>query len=213
MQGFARREVKLSDSTTYQKALRDSVVEVERLPTQRECFQALASFSSIGEWAGFCEAHGIYQIVHQELIDDISDVLDRLGIRSEPILEVAAGKGKLSYWLSKQGFVTNPVDDFSWDVELSAYVEPLKHDRALAKYRPEVVIGSWVPTSSSILPDVLSFPSVRYFLHLGNPGFAVHRCQSLLRENGIFYSEVPIRASPAYSSHKAENLGLYTKNN
>ncbi|MEK6849439.1 MAG: class I SAM-dependent methyltransferase, partial [Nanoarchaeota archaeon] len=86
----------------------------------------------------------------------------------KPILEVCAGSGKLAHHLRKQGSDVIATDSYVQRmVRNQSQVEKLKHNAALRKYDPEVVIASWIPGESRIGIDVLKYPSVKHFICIG----------------------------------------------
>ena len=58
-------------------------------------------------------------------------------------------------------------DNYSTSLPKEGLVERLSHEEALRKYKPKVVIGAWIPNNPKIGFDVLDFPSVNYFIDIG----------------------------------------------
>ncbi|MBI5389821.1 hypothetical protein HZB01_05585 [Candidatus Woesearchaeota archaeon] len=141
------------------------------LPTQKECLEVRAYFESHkkGGWCDFGRDNGIYLMVHRELVDGLFDYIQSL--RAEgPFVEICAGRGKLSYWLSQRGLPIVAVDNYSWDnVPRESHVVEASHQEALNRYNPELVVACF-PYDIPIPIDVVTHPSVRHFIHLGNAG-------------------------------------------
>ncbi|MBI2581286.1 hypothetical protein HYV85_05795 [Candidatus Woesearchaeota archaeon] len=111
---------------------------------------------------------GAFTILTREFVTELYIELRRRRLASLPILEICAGKGLLSHHLRKLGAPVIATDDYSTDmVRNNEIVERLSHVQALEKYNPRVVLGSWLPQESRIGDDVLNFPSVDYFLVIG----------------------------------------------
>jgi hypothetical protein len=118
-----------------------------------------------GDWWKFCDNCGVHQIFNAEFINELTGEIKKLP--ESRIIEICAGRGDLSYRLKKHGINIIATDDYSWNLSTSALVEKLSHLEALEKYKPEIVLASWIPYKSGIGFDVLDFPSVKYFIDLG----------------------------------------------
>jgi hypothetical protein len=117
-----------------------------------------------GDWWKFCDDCKIHQVYNLEFINELAGEIRKLP--ESGIVEICAGRGDLSHRLGKQGVHIIATDDYSWELSTPDRVEKLSHREALAKYKPEIVLASWIPYRSRIGFDVLDFPSVRYFIDI-----------------------------------------------
>ncbi len=158
-----------TNSNLDQKAeLTRKLTALDVLPTQQECItlQGIVESEQEHGWEMFCQAHGMYQIVHKEMVDAIYELLSML--KTNCLVEIAAGNGKLAYWLQQSGLEIIATDNNSMGITKADFVEkPVDHMKALEKYNPDVVLLCW-PLPNSIALDILDYPSVRYLVHLGN---------------------------------------------
>lgn len=153
------------------------IKDIDRLPTYKETKQLLFFLENMSyrdyiqniqkSWWGFCNEYGVHNVYNIEFMGALAEEIKKLN--DSPIVEICAGDGKLSHQLRKQGIDIKATDDYScgnirYDTNL---VERLSHQEALTKYNPRIVIASWVPYQARIGFDVLDFPSVKYFLDIG----------------------------------------------
>mmetsp|Transcript_11824 Transcript_11824/g.15396 ORF Transcript_11824/g.15396 Transcript_11824/m.15396 type:complete len:167 (+) Transcript_11824:499-999(+) len=125
----------------------------------------------------FAEKYSIYEVFNREYISALSEYLvERHALlpselHDRPIVEVAAGSGRLSHFLNqcKLPVTVIATDDGSWTLNQPFPVENLSHERAIAKYEPAIVICSW-------MPENMDFTSSWRPFNLGNLGF----CKSIL---------------------------------
>ncbi|HET8628431.1 MAG TPA: hypothetical protein VFL91_13490 [Thermomicrobiales bacterium] len=150
-----------------------------RLPGDAEVRAALAACGTGAAqlaplaWA---RARFVHQFWTREFVDALAAFLG--GLAAGPLLEVGAGRGELSRWLRGRGVPIVATDDGSWldgrldwprgladDVLLFGY------EAALARYRPAVVVCSWMPLGEDWTPAFRACPSVRHYLLIGEgPG-------------------------------------------
>ncbi|MBU90784.1 hypothetical protein CMO94_04530 [Candidatus Woesearchaeota archaeon] len=86
-----------------------------------------------------------------------------------PMIEICAGRGKLSYQLRKHGIDIVATDNYSQKMDRDeSLVERVEsHREALEKYTPRLVVASWIPRNPELGDDVLHFPTVDYFIDIG----------------------------------------------
>ena|SRR3989344_3123086 len=155
------------------RELRRKVLAIEQLPTlaeAQELYHALEyryrTQVSRTFWEKWCHDRRVWHIPTIEFVDALVEVMREL--EGAPCVEICAGKGKLSYHLHQRGIEIVATDDFSWgSPHNSALVERLSHRETLERYRPSIVLGSWIPMKTRIGFDVMDFPSVRYFIDIG----------------------------------------------
>lgn len=146
----------------------EKILSLKELPTYQESMKLLEYFcENFEEWIKFGDQHVFYMIWTQEFIDQLAREIKKLG--NPRMIEVCAGKGKLSYQLNKKGLNLIPTDDYSWNLSNNHpdLVETITAHDALKKYNPRLVIGSWIPSETRIGFDVLNHPSVEYFIDIG----------------------------------------------
>lgn len=118
-------------------------------------------------WKKFCRKNGIWQVYTKEFVDLLAGKIHELN--SGRIIEICAGKGKLSYHLQKRDIEIIATDDYSWkDTCLSPKnVECLSAKEAIKKYKPNLVVASWIPNHLTIGFEILDDPEIDYFINIG----------------------------------------------
>lgn len=116
---------------------------------------------------GGITANGIYHILTEQFIKTLAHEIIKFGI-GHPVVEIAAGYGKLSYGLSQFGVPSTATDKFPG----SEFVARRDAQEALS-YKPKTVIASWLDTKtgkedSTIQRDILNCPSVEVFIEIKN---------------------------------------------
>ena len=106
---------------------------------------------------------GIYAFYTQELIRLLAA---RIGDR--PCLEIAAGDGTLTRFLSEAGVHIRATDDQSWShaIQFPQEVERLEASQALARYQPKVVICAFPPPRNAFEREVFRISSVDLYVVL-----------------------------------------------
>jgi hypothetical protein len=91
------------------------------------------------------------------------------------VLEIAAGDGTLSRFLSAAGVPCLATDDLSWDASARAVkelpagsVEALDAVDALRRHRPAVVFCSWPPAGNQFERQVFQNPDTRLYVVIGS---------------------------------------------
>jgi hypothetical protein len=111
------------------------------------------------------QPEGIYCFYSRKLIDELAVLI---GTRT--CLEIAAGDGTLSLFLTASGIKITATDDFSWQHEVKYPESVVKADAkdALRDYRPEVVLCSWPPAGNSFEQQVFRTGSVQLYIVIGS---------------------------------------------
>jgi hypothetical protein len=172
--------------------IRNKLMSVEDIPTWEELHYLFEEYSPKqifvgcgGRWLSFCDKHHIYHAFCREFVKGLAEVLKELE-DGNPMIEVCAGNGKLSYWLRQYGTLTYATDDYSEDmIRDTNYVERLSHREALEKYKPRLVIGCWIPYKSSVAIDVLNFPSTKYYLDIGEGCYGCTGVEELWKREDV----------------------------
>ncbi|MBI2101287.1 hypothetical protein HYT53_01640 [Candidatus Woesearchaeota archaeon] len=112
----------------------------------------------------------IYNIETVEFVDALAREIAELNLDGE-YLEVAAGRGKLSYWLRQKGIPIRATDL----VPISEYVEQLEACLSLSKYSPAFVLTSWLPQQCGLQKRVVETESVRAYIDIRGdyPGISI----------------------------------------
>jgi len=111
------------------------------------------------------EKRGIYCFYSQALVRGLAAL-----IGNRPCIEIAAGDGTLSRFLSEAGVRITATDDFSWRAQVS-YPESVKQldaATALQQLQPKVVICSWPPSGNAFERKVFRTQSVDTYIVIGS---------------------------------------------
>jgi len=111
------------------------------------------------------ESEGIYCFYSRELIAALAGM-----IGARPCLEIAAGDGTLSRFLSERGVSITASDDRSWGQAVKFPDSVVKRDarEALKVLAPEVVICSWPPANNDFERHVFKTRSVQTYIVIGS---------------------------------------------
>lgn len=104
---------------------------------------------------------GIYCFYSRELVKALTGLVGK-----RPCLEIAAGDGTLSRFLSEAGGDIRATDDYSWrhDVSYPESVQRMDARTALEHYSPEVVLCSWPPAGNDFERQVFRTLSVSTYV-------------------------------------------------
>lgn len=163
------------------RELKERMLDPAYLPTQSEIREA---FKTDDEWDDFCQSreNPIYEFLNEEFIDKLSDYLsvrcaEQTGERPIVILEAGAGNGRLSHFLREKlekkipgKFELHATDSGEWELKTAFPVEQLDHKTALERYKPDMVIYSWMPYNEDMTADFRAVESVREYILIGEHG-------------------------------------------
>ena len=184
------------------------------------------------DWVDFLVKEGVYEFPTEEYIDGLgAHLMGRVeelsGTPEQPvrILEVAAGKGKLSYFLQKKLEEEIPgksliiaTDNLSWSsssttTARSLHVESLSYKEALEKHKPHIVIGSWIPsdgggdTAEDWSVAFRQTPTVQEYILIGDPNHhATERAFGIQRDD--WYKPPSSDFVPEYQQDGFEKVEL-----
>ena len=84
------------------------------------------------------------------------------------ILDVCAGDGMLASVLANRGFNVKASDDYTWPFKERYFdVERRDYKEAIKKYRPDFIIGSWMPLHTDWTPYFRRIKSVKSYMIIG----------------------------------------------
>jgi len=139
------------------------ILYFDRLPTYGE----ISSFFREYNVDPFLIAHeyGVFQFWNVEYIDCLAKEINKL-VGSQLVLEVAAGDGMLSHYLRQRRVNIIATDSAEWynTVKRRDKVELLDAVAAIRKYRPIIVIASWLPYEAEI--DIAIFDENAHYIIL-----------------------------------------------
>jgi hypothetical protein len=132
---------------------------------------------------------GIYCFYSRELIVSLAGL-----IGGRTCLEVAAGDGTLTRFLSRQGVQVTATDDYSWSHAVMYPDDVVKRDAkdALSLYAPEVVICSWPPAQNSFERQIFRTRSVQLYIAIGSRHkFAAGNWSDYEEQTSFSFQEAP----------------------
>jgi hypothetical protein len=125
-----------------------------------------------GGWTQFCRDNKLWLIPNVEFVEALASLLKQIS-NGTRVVEVCSGDGMLARWLRKYGVDIVATDNYSLKLgRKRADVERLSVTKALRKYNPRVVVGTWTPSGSRIPQKALRFPSVAYYVGIGEESSA-----------------------------------------
>lgn len=160
-----------------QKKLRDP----NFLPTHEQITKA---FTHWRQWHQFCfdKERPVFEFFNEEHLTALADyfvgkIKEHGASEERPlvILEIGAGNGRLAHFLQQKLEERAPrqtkviaTDSGAWlSVQRDFPVEQLQHDEAMEKYRPDIVICSWIPYKKDFSKDIRKFDSTKEYVLIG----------------------------------------------
>ncbi len=160
------------------------------LPTYCERLAEMAAAEQADGWLVACEEAGRFLVPCRELVTALCDLMGSL---PQGLLEVCAGNGELADQLAAEGFSVIATDSAP---PANSAVERIASGGALRRYRPQIVLGSFVPVDAGVDEAVLAFPSVKHYVVLG------------ARLEGTFGSRALWR-TPGWKTERLENVARW----
>lgn len=156
------------------------------LPTHYEFSQAFPDEpTSNDRWFKFCldTENTVYEFLNEEFITALTHyfeerITELCANTSSPvtILEIGAGNGRLSYFLSQRLKKTLgkkvrivATDSGEYNIKPLFPVESIEAKEALEHYKPDIVIFSWMPAGKDFTADFRSTPSLKEYILIGEP--------------------------------------------
>lgn len=107
-----------------------------------------------------------FQFWNKQFNDELEKIL--LKLKPKLILEVGAGDGTLSKILKDRGFNIIATDNYSWSFRKRYFkVEKIDYKKALEKYKPDIIISSWMPLGTDWTKDFRKTKSVKHYITIG----------------------------------------------
>ena len=107
---------------------------------------------------------GIYCFYSAKLLLELAQLIGQ-----SDCLEIGAGDGTLTRFLTGFGVNCRATDDYSWEnfIQYPAAVEKIDARQALQKYKPHTVICSWPPPGNPFEKQILGASSVNLYIMIG----------------------------------------------
>ncbi|MHA1768729.1 MAG: hypothetical protein ACTSV3_02640 [Candidatus Thorarchaeota archaeon] len=163
---------------------RDEPIDIHsELRPHDEVLDFLKSIQRSGRLKRYCNGSNLggrwlFQIYTTEFIDELSDVinksLDRSG-RVGPVLEVMAGDGRLSEFLShrvRREIITTDAKDGRYDIAYPKWVLHESAIQAIERHNPSFVLACWEPYLS--MDSIMIAKSGVPFAWIGDPTMCGH---------------------------------------
>ncbi|MDP9249579.1 MAG: hypothetical protein M3M85_03685 [bacterium] len=141
---------------------------------------------NISTWHKFFDTHHIHEIWTKEYMRAFGNYLARRtkelgGTEKKPvvILEAGAGDGRLTHFLEEEmgKIIPRKFKLFACDsgetetpIPHKFPVEAISHREALQKYKPQIVIFSWMPMGYDCTDDFRATSSVQEYILIGQSG-------------------------------------------
>jgi len=186
---ITEREAKRPAEREFANELREKLRDPHFLPTREQILRAFPVWEyDSGDYdvMHVCKDinNPIFEFFNEEHLNALSDyfvtkISEYGGSKEKPIiiLEIGAGNGRLSYFLQKmlEGKVPGQVkviasDSGEWKLKNDFPVEQLKHDEAMSKYNPDIVVFSWMPYGEDYTKEMRKCPSVKEYILIGEDG-------------------------------------------
>ena len=183
---IAEREAKKPAEREFGNELREKLRDPHFLPTQEQAICAVSAWEQMDHspyqtFFDVCNEDGIFEFFNEEHLNALSDyfvtkISEYGGSNEKPliILEIGAGNGRLSYFLQKMLEEKVPgqvkviaTDSGDWNLKNDFPVEQLKHDEAMEKYNPDIVVFSWMPYCEDSSKEIRQCPSVKEYILIG----------------------------------------------
>lgn len=125
---------------------------------------------------GWCNRHMVYQLRNIEFVQELAKVIK--DVDPETILEVGAGRGIISRYISK--IINKEIiltDDYSWWArwereEIDEKIEypdivKMDYNDAIEIYKPDLIVASWIPHGQCWTEDFRKYPFVKGYIIIG----------------------------------------------
>jgi hypothetical protein len=149
------------------------------LPASRQ--QVIDAFPDWNEFTMFSNRPGdlTFEVLNEEYVDGLVNYLAKKIPSDRPlrILEVGAGNGRLTHFLKQKLDAKAPgkveivaTDSGEWPLNNAFPVEKLTHQEALRKYKPDIVLCSWMSPGVDLTKEIRQTGSVEEYILIGEAG-------------------------------------------
>ena len=132
------------------------------------------------------EENPVFELLNKEYIDALGNYLskqaeDLSATVDNPItiLEVCAGNGRLTHFLREnleqkipgkiKMYAIDSGESEGFTIETNFPVEKLDHKTAIEKYKPQIILCSWMPMDKDLSADFRTAASVKEYILSGYP--------------------------------------------
>lgn len=128
-----------------------------------------------------------FQFWMKEYVDGLAEYIKNYNYNN--VLEVGAGNGELSRLLRERGINIVATDNGSWyRSKMPNDVKRLKYQTAIEKYKPDLIICSWMPFQQDWTPDFRNSTAKEYLL-IGEIGGCCADTESFDEKEGWIMTE------------------------
>lgn len=221
----ARMDIIVEHSESEIERMKDNLKNPSYLPNYKELKKY---FSDVPEHSTECknwrefvdEDYKIYEIYTQEFIEKFSNFLleqiKELKKEGQPIiiLEVGAGNGRLTHFLGDKlkempsdlakCIAVDSGESKIKEAFLETTIEKIDYKEALKKYKPKIVISSWMPHNEDWTADFRKEDSVEEYILIGEEDGGC--CGSPIKTWGDYFGGNSPYKADNFERHKLNEL-------
>lgn len=108
----------------------------------------------------------VFQFWTKEYVDGLAEYIKKT-FPNAKVVEVGAGSGELTKCLVERGINCIATDDFTWKLTKYHEVNKGSYKQAIRKYKPDVVLSSWMPYTEDWTWYFRKSPSVKGYIVIG----------------------------------------------
>ncbi|MBP6881445.1 MAG: hypothetical protein KBC35_02360 [Candidatus Pacebacteria bacterium] len=171
------------DHQIKEEGLRERFNDPNFLPSRQDVIDTFGTKGGM-LWTrfNFNKENPVYELLTREYVDSLTDEFAQLfgdiyieEQRPVVILEVGAGNGRLAHFLQENldekapgMFKIIATDSGEWSIASDFPVEQIDHTEALQKYKPDIVLQSWMSQDADLSKDFRKCDSVRAYVLIGD---------------------------------------------
>lgn len=217
--------------TSAKEALQRKIEEVRTivnnhdfLPTRKHVEDAFGGDDTLWLRYNSDKGHYVYEMLTQEYVASLAQEVIRqfdtiVNEKEGPVvvLEVGAGNGRLTHFLQAElekdqpgKFKVIATDSGEWSLKSDYEVELIDHRAALEKYKPDIVLQSWMPQGEDMTKDYRASESVKGYLLIGEEAVTGDSWETW---GDTYYDEskkgeVPLYEADGFKKSAVDNLRL-----
>lgn len=190
------------------------ITQIHSLPERNECVKLMREVDRKfggGVYGELLMRKGYFQVVHNHLANDLTQLLNLLDTRRN--VEICAGMGKISYWVKRGGIEITATDSGVKIKGDERYVKRMSYKKALEKFDPQTVVAAWpMPYDARFVGNIMKHPSVKNLIILGKGGFIARKYgKSILNYGEIVPLHINTSPSAADSTINNTDYGPNVK--